>query len=529
MWYRPKARRRSLQGDIDALEIRKPIERELRERIEVGNDRERLPRPFGALRQVAHHRIVVGLTYLNETVNILRSAKARGAHMRAFAIHDVRRGILYVRLGGSVQKVSERDIGGKHSPNCFARRGGFTAGEKRRMSVSLQDEVLSRVVELRREIHRHPELGFEETRTQSLIERELDALGVEHRRCAKTGVVAVVRGAKPGHVVGLRADMDALPVSERSGEPFSSEVEGKMHACGHDAHTAMLLGAAHVLQGMRSDLHGTAVLLFQPAEEGAGLPAIGGAEPMIAEGALDDPNVEAIAMLHVDTRLETGQIGITPGPVSASADEMHIVVRGRGGHGAYPHTATDTIPATAAMILALQNIAARETDPLKSVVVTIGTITGGYRSNIIADEVKMTGTLRAHDPEIRDGLETRLRRILGGVADAYGVSVEVNVHYGYPPVVNNVALAENFALYMKTHSQLQVERPAPTMGAEDFAYYAQRVPGLLVRLGIRNEKAGSTHSGHSALFRIDEKALPVGVQTLVAFATAVGAGAVAAS
>jgi amidohydrolase len=227
--------------------------------------------------------------------------------------------------------------------------------------------------------------------------------------------------------------------------------------------------------------------------------------------------------------LETGHIGITPGPVSASADEMFITVKGRGGHGAYPHTAADAIPATAAMILALQNIASRETDPLKSVVVTIGTINGGYRSNIIADEIKLTGTLRAHDPEVRNGLEARLRRILDGVADAYGVAVKLEVHYGYPPVVNNAALAENFARYLKEHSQLAVERPSPTMGAEDFAYYAERIPGLLVRLGIRNEKAGSTHSGHSPLFRIDEQALPAGVQTLVAFAAAVGAGAVTAS
>ncbi len=395
------------------------------------------------------------------------------------------------------------------------------------MTVSLQDEVLSRVVDLRRDIHRHPELGFEETRTQGVIERELDVLGIEHRRCAQTGVVAVIRGARPGRVAGLRADMDALPIGERSGEPFSSEVEGKMHACGHDAHTAMLLGAAHVLQGMRSELSGTAVLLFQPAEEGAGVPPLGGAEPMIAEGALDNPKVEAIAMLHVDHRLETGQIGITPGPVNASADEFVIAVQGRGGHGAYPHMAADAVPATAAMILALQNIASRETDPLKSVVVTVGTITGGYRSNVIADQVKMTGTLRAHDPEIRNGLEARLKRILEGVADAYGVGVKLEVFYGYPPVVNDAALAENFARYMKAHSQLRVERPAPTMGAEDFAYYAQRVPGVQVRLGIRNEKIGATHSGHSPLFRIDEKALPAGVQTLVAFARAVGSGKVA--
>jgi amidohydrolase len=277
---------------------------------------------------------------------------------------------------------------------------------------------------------------------------------------------------------------------------------------------------------MREEFRGTAVLLFQPAEEGAGVPSLGGAEPMIAEGALDDPKIEAIAMLHVDHRLATGAIGITPGAVNASADEFAITVQGRGGHGAYPHTAADAIPATAAMILALQNIASRETDPLKSVVVTVGTISGGYRNNVIADEVKMTGTLRAHDPEIRNGLEARLRRILDGVAGAYGVTVALDVAYGYPPVVNDTALAENFARYMKSHSQLSVERPAPTMGAEDFAYYAQRVPGLQIRLGIHNAKAGATHSGHSALFRIDEKALPAGVETLVEFARSVGAGEV---
>ena len=382
-----------------------------------------------------------------------------------------------------------------------------------------KDDVRARVVELRREIHRHPELGFEEVRTQALVERELDDLGISHRRMAKTGVVGVVHGGKPGRTVALRADMDALPITEKSGEPFSSEVPGKMHACGHDAHTAMLLGAARVLQSMRENLHGNVVLLFQPAEEGPG-----GAEPMIAEGALDDPKVEAVAMLHVDPRLEPGQIGITPGPVNASADEFHITVQGRGGHGAYPHDAADTIPATASMILALQNIAARETDPLKSVVVTVGTINGGYRNNVIADEVKLSGTFRAHDPQIRNGLEARARRILNGVAQAYGVKVHLEVVYGYPPVVNDVALAQKFKAYMIEHSELRIESPPPTMGAEDFAYFALRVPGVHMRLGVRSEKAGSVHSGHSPQFRIDEDALPVGVQTLVAFATSVGSG-----
>jgi amidohydrolase len=382
-------------------------------------------------------------------------------------------------------------------------------------------QTTKRVVELRRAIHRRPELGFEEHETQALIERELDDIGIEHRRLAGTGVVGIVRGALPGKVAALRADMDALPITERTGLPFASEVAGKMHACGHDAHTAMLLGAARELHAMRDRLHGTTVLIFQPAEEGPG-----GAEPMVAQGALDDPTVDAIAMLHVDPRLAPGEISITPGPVNASADELYITIRGKGGHGAYPHTAVDTIPASSAVVLALQNIAARETDPLKSVVVTIGTISGGYRNNVIADEVQMSGTLRAHDPQIRDGLEARVRRIVDSVAAAYGTQAEIRIVRGYPPVVNHPQLAERFAAYMRANSSIVVEQLPATMGAEDFAYFALRVPAVHVRLGIRSESAGSVHPGHSAEFRIDEAALPVGVQTLVAFATAVGDGKV---
>lgn len=387
------------------------------------------------------------------------------------------------------------------------------------MAIEVNEPLAAHVVDLRRAIHRRPELGFEEFETAALVERELDSLGIEHRRVAKTGVIGRIDGKKSGRVAALRADMDALPVTERSGVPFASEVEGKMHACGHDAHTAMLLGAARVLCGMKGALEGSVVLIFQPAEEGPG-----GALPMIEGGALESPPVDAIAMIHVDSRLATGTVGISPGAVSAAADEFYVTVRGIGGHGGYPHTAVDAIPPSAAIVLALQNVVARETDPLASAVLTVGTISGGYRNNVIADEVKLSGTLRSHEERVRDELEARLRRIVGGVAAAYNVQADVRVIRGYPPVHNDVALSEQFSRCLRELGGVNVEQPPATMGAEDFAYFSQRVPGVLIRLGVRSEAVGAVHPGHSPLFRIDEAALPLGVSTLVLFAKAITSG-----
>ncbi len=387
------------------------------------------------------------------------------------------------------------------------------------MSVIIAPDVAARAIEIRRDIHRFPELGFEEERTAGIVEAELDALGIEHRRIAGTGVVGIVRGARSGKVAGLRADMDALPLTERSGESFSSEVPGKMHACGHDAHTAMLLGAARVLQADRANLHGTAVLLFQPAEEGPG-----GALPMIEAGAMDDPAIDAVVMLHVDPRLDTGTVGFIPGACNAAADEFHITIEGRGGHGSAPHNAIDAIPAAANVVLAMQNIAARETDPFATVVVSIGTIEGGYRNNIVADRVKLTGTFRSQDPTIRVALEHRARRIVEHAAAAYGCTGTLDMIWGYPAVVNDARLAATFRAYMESNSAIPVLAPPPTMGGEDFAYFAERAPGLLVRHGIRSEGKGSVHPGHSPQFRVDEDALAYGIETLVTFARGVGAG-----
>jgi amidohydrolase len=383
-------------------------------------------------------------------------------------------------------------------------------------------ESTERATLVRREIHRFPELGFEEERTAAVVERELDDCGIAHRRVAKTGVVGIIRGAVAGRTVGLRADMDALPIGEESGEPFASELPNRMHACGHDAHTGMLIGAARVLQAERATLAGNVVLLFQPAEEGPG-----GALPMIEAGVMDaEPKIEAIAMLHVDIRIDAGDISLTPGPVNAAADDFHITVRGVGGHGAAPHKAQDTIPCSAAIVLALQNIAARETDPLANIVVTVGTIAGGYRNNVIADSVTLSGTVRTTDPAVRDSIEPRIQRIIDGVAAAYGCSAELKVIYGYPPVVNDAELAVAFTEYVRATTPIVVHALAPTMGAEDFAYFAQRVPGVLIRLGVRNETSGATHSAHSSRFRLDEAAIPVGIATLVTFARGVGSGAV---
>ncbi len=383
------------------------------------------------------------------------------------------------------------------------------------MNAAAPDRVLEDVVRWRREIHRHPELGFEEVRTSALVERELARAGIAVTRVAKTGVLGLLKGGKPGKTIALRADMDALPLGERSGEPFSSEEPGVMHACGHDAHTAMLLGAAVSLAAERAELAGTIKFFFQPAEEGPG-----GAKPMIKAGVMQSPRVDAVAMLHVSPAEPSCTLGLRRGAVSASCDDFEIRIRGRGGHGAYPHRAVDTIPIAAEIVGSLQRIASREIDPLASVVVSIGTIKGGHRRNIVADETVLQGTIRCLDEAIRATIPERIERIVRGTCDAHRAAYAMDIEWGYPSVFNDPALVDvvEAVLRERIGADALREIEAPTMGAEDFAYFAQEAPGCYIRLGVAPPGLADPAMLHSPEFRLDEAALPVGVAALRALA-----------
>jgi amidohydrolase len=374
-------------------------------------------------------------------------------------------------------------------------------------------DLIADVVRWRREIHRHPELGFEEERTGELVASQLRKAGVETTRVAKTGVLGIVRGAQPGKTIALRADMDALPIVESSDEPFSSEIHGKMHACGHDAHTAMLLGAAVSIARERERLAGTIKFFFQPAEEGPG-----GAKPMIDAGVMD--GVDAVAMIHVWPTLRAGTIGIRRGPTTASCDDFDIEIRGRGGHGGYPHLSVDTIPIAAEVVGALQRIPSREVDPLDSVVVTVGQIQGGYRRNVIADVTKIFGTVRCLNESVRATIPERIERVVRGICDAHRATYVLKFDLGYPSVHNDVALADRIADIARSTDGIPavVTLDRPTMGAEDFSYFAQLAPGCMIRLGVGRPGDKAPCMLHSPNFILDEAALTSGVALFRALA-----------
>ena len=385
--------------------------------------------------------------------------------------------------------------------------------------------VEAKVIETRRDIHQHPELGNREFRTSKLVADRLKQLGIEVRTpIAHTGVVGILRGGKAGRVVGLRADMDALPVTEQVDLPFKSTVRstyngqevGVMHACGHDAHVAILLGVAEVLSSLRSELPGTVVFLFQPAEEGAPLGEEGGAALMVKEGALDNPKVDAVFGLHVTSRYPVGQIAYRPGSEMAAVDSFRIKVHGKQTHGAYPWLGVDPIVVASQIVLALQMIPSRQLDvSLAPSVVTVGAIHGGVRNNIIPDDVEMLGTIRSLDEKMRSDIHQRIKRTAENIATSGGATADVTIDAGYPVTYNDPALTEKMAPTLrKVTSDVVVMNP--TLGAEDFSFYQQKVPGLFFFLGTRpkNQTAEQAASNHSPLFYVDESGLGLGIRAM---------------
>ncbi len=379
------------------------------------------------------------------------------------------------------------------------------------------EAMTPRLVETRRDIHRHPELGNRETRTGALVAERLRALGLEVRYpVAKTGVVAILRGGRPGAVLGLRADLDALPIQEKRESEYKSTVPGVMHACGHDAHTTIALGVAETLAGLRQRLPGTVVFLFQPAEEGAPEGEPGGAPLMIAEGQLKDPRVEAMFGLHVDPLLDAGQLGWSVGPIFASSDTFTIDVAGKRVHGAYPHLGLDPVPVAAEIVTAIQALVARQYDAQNPKVVTIGRIQGGERFNIVAESVRLDGTLRTLDAAVRADLKQRLERLVTNVAEAFGARAAIRFYDdGNPPTVNDGALARAAVpSFERVYGRPNVLEVRPQMGAEDFAHFAEAVPALYVKLGVRNAARGITAIIHTEEFDLDESMLPLAVRGL---------------
>ena len=379
---------------------------------------------------------------------------------------------------------------------------------------------------LRRELHQNPELGLEEHATARRIQKWLDELGIEHvDNVGQTGVVGLIRGSSAGNAngraVALRADMDALPLQDGKDVPYRSQVAGKMHACGHDVHMTVLLGAARLLAERREEFSGLVKLIFQPAEE-----TVGGAQLMIADGVLEDPPVEAIFGLHVDPGIEIGSVGVRYGQRNASSDTVTLTIHGRSGHGAYPAGSVDAIVVAAHVVTALQSIVSRNIDARRSAVVSFGTISGGTQGNIIANRVQLVGTVRALEPGIRSLVLERVREIAEGVAAGLGGTAEVDVESGYDPLINHdqiVDIVRGNIVRLLGEEHLVV-RPSPNMGVEDFAYYVSRVPGAFFSLGVRNQAAGIVHPVHNELFDADEDCLPLGaaVQALNALSVLAG-------
>ncbi|MFL6212689.1 MAG: M20 family metallopeptidase [Blastocatellia bacterium] len=378
------------------------------------------------------------------------------------------------------------------------------------------EAMRARLIEQRRDFHMHPELSNREERTARIVAERLRALGLEVKtNVGKHGVVALLKGAKPGPVVAVRADMDALPIQETIDVPYKSQTPGVKHACGHDVHTTVELGVAEVLSKMRDQISGSIKFIFQPAEEGAPPGEEGGAALMIKEGAMENPRPAAIFGLHTNPLIEAGQIAYHSGPAMASSDRISITIRGKKSHGAQPQMGVDAIVVAAECVTALQTIHSRRIDPLEPLVITIGTIKGGDRNNIIAGEVEMTGTMRAFSEETRKRAQQLMRETLQNVTAAYGASFDLKFDGSNPVTYNEPALVEEtLPTIRRVVGATNVIAPKPFMPAEDFSEYQKIVPGFFYFLGVGNKARGITAAWHTAEFDVDEESLVVGVKVM---------------
>ena len=391
------------------------------------------------------------------------------------------------------------------------------------------DSLQNQIVTWRRDFHEHPELGNHEFRTSGIIAKYLQSLGMEVKTgIATTGVVGILKGGKPGPVVALRADMDGLPVTERTPVPFASKVTtmyngketGVMHACGHDSHMAILMAVARVLTSMKSELPGTVKFIFQPAEEGVQHGEVGGAEEMVKQGVLENPKVDVIFGLHINSQTEVGKVTYRPGGTMAGVNDMQIIIKGRSAHGAYPWSSIDPIVVSAQIINNLQTIVSRNVDVTQNpAVVTIGAINGGNRSNIIPESVEMLGTLRTFTHSDEQLLISRVRQVATKTAEAEGAVAEVKIPYSshYPVTFNDQALTEKMLPSLKYAAGAEnvILRP-PVTGAEDFSFYQEKVPGLYFFLGgmPKGTDPLTAPSHHTPDFYIDESGFSLGVKAL---------------
>jgi amidohydrolase len=373
------------------------------------------------------------------------------------------------------------------------------------------------LVSQRRDFHMHPELSNREERTSRIVAERLRALGLEDVKTGvgRYGVTALLKGTKPGPVVAVRADMDALPIQETNDVPYKSLTPGVKHACGHDVHTTVELGVAEILSKMRGEINGTIKFIFQPAEEGAPAGEEGGARLMIKEGALDNPRPQAIFGLHTEPNLQAGQVGYHFGPAMASSDTFTITIHGKNAHGAQPQLGIDAVVVASESVLALQHIRSRRIDPLEPLVITVGTIQGGSRFNIIAGEVKMTGTMRTLNDQVRERAQALMKETLQNVTAAYGATFELSFDNGNPVTYNEPSLVEEMLpTIRRVVSDKNAVAIRPFMPSEDFSLYQKVVPGFFYFLGVGNKARGINAGWHTADYDVDEESLVVGVKVM---------------